>query len=341
MMISVVVPLFNKAPVIAVAVESVLAQSYSKWELIVVDDGSTDGGGEVIAQYKDARIRIIRQPNRGVSVARNTGLATARSNLVAFLDADDFWHPDHLSGLANAARLLPDCVFWSSAYRIVDERGRLRESRFPLDHAGHIVRIDDYFAHARRYDDPVNSSTVMVNRDVLIALGGFPESVRLGEDLVTWAKLACQGALGYVGRATSFYVRPVNWRGRESSLQRPQVPDEVRRLLDALPEPSRNAGGLTRFRADWHRNRSMMFLEIGERWEALRELGLACRCGGPRARDLACIILLSLPLRLRLILLWLVRKRRLRGSAANHSKDPATGPHSLGAERLQNELRPG
>ncbi|MGI6022871.1 MAG: glycosyltransferase family 2 protein, partial [Methanoculleus sp.] len=91
--VSVVIPLYNKAPYIARALASVITQTCQGFEVIVIDDGSTDGGAEIVRRLDDTRIRVIRQENRGVSAARNRGIESARTDFIAFLDADDEWMP--------------------------------------------------------------------------------------------------------------------------------------------------------------------------------------------------------------------------------------------------------
>jgi glycosyltransferase involved in cell wall biosynthesis len=101
--ISVIVPLFNKANYVARAIRSILAQTLTEFELLVVNDGSTDGGEQVVATFTDPRIRLLHQPNAGPGAARNRGLAEARGEYVAFLDADDEWLPEYL---ASGIRIL-------------------------------------------------------------------------------------------------------------------------------------------------------------------------------------------------------------------------------------------
>lgn len=97
-MITVVIPLYNKAHTIKDTLNTVLNQTYSEYEIIIVNDGSTDNGVQIIKDnFNDKRIRIINQKNFGVSVARNRGIKEAKYNYIALLDADDNWHPDYLS----------------------------------------------------------------------------------------------------------------------------------------------------------------------------------------------------------------------------------------------------
>src|SRR5690349_15888802 len=95
-LVSVIIPLYNKAPYLRRALESIASQTFADFEAIVVDDGSTDGSERIAAEFADPRFRVLRQPNRGPGSARNLGIAEARGELLAFLDADDEWLPDFL-----------------------------------------------------------------------------------------------------------------------------------------------------------------------------------------------------------------------------------------------------
>ena len=123
-MVSVVIPLYNKALSVERAAQSVLKQTVSDLELVVVDDGSTDGGAEVVEAIRDPRMCLLRQTNAGASAARNRGIAEARAGLVAFLDADDEWLPEHLAAILRMRRQCPDCGAYATARRIVEKGGR-------------------------------------------------------------------------------------------------------------------------------------------------------------------------------------------------------------------------
>ena len=108
-MISIVIPLYNKAHTIVHTLNAVFKQEYQDFEVIIVDDGSTDNGVGIIQQhFHDNRIRIFHQENQGVSVARNRGVEEARCEYVALLDGDDEWHPDYLKIMTNIFKTTPD-----------------------------------------------------------------------------------------------------------------------------------------------------------------------------------------------------------------------------------------
>lgn len=186
---SVVVPLYNKVAQIRRAINSVLAQTYPNFELIVVDDGSHDGGGALVRQMPDPRIRLIVQANVGAAAARNTGIRAARAELVALLDADDEWLPDFLETVLGLQARHPNAGIYATAYRLCQE-GKTRRPAF-----WHCVAspegglLEDYF-RAALGPPPVCSSAVMISKPVLAEVQHFPVGVRRGEDLQTWAAIA-------------------------------------------------------------------------------------------------------------------------------------------------------
>jgi glycosyltransferase involved in cell wall biosynthesis len=296
-MISIVMPLYNKADTVGRAINSVLAQTVSDWELIVIDDGSTDLSNAVVQQFDDPRIRLVEQSNAGVSAARNQGVAVALANVVALIDADDYWSPAHLANLGELITRFPDASLFATAYFMVGSAGQLRKVQ--VTQAGtddDIHLMGDYFSCALQDAPPAHSSSVAVNRDVLARIGGFPVGVNSGEDLITWARLACVGKVAYSRRATGYYVVPFVSENRQEVIRRPPerdyVGDELTRLSQDTPQLGRS---IRRYCANWFRIRAILFLELGERFNSLVELGKAIRASGVYWRDLAHISLLLLP----------------------------------------------
>ena len=202
--LSVVIPLYNKQGQIARTLESVLAQTVRDIEVVVVDDGSTDGGPAVAAACSDPRVRLHRQANAGVSAARNQGVALARCPLVAFVDADDAWYPDHLERLWSLRLAYPAAVAWAANYEIVEAGGRRTPGVRPETGPPLLLTPENFYRIALR-SSPVCSSAVMVDKGALLAAGGFPVGVRLGEDLDTWIRLLFRGPIAFDPRPGACY----------------------------------------------------------------------------------------------------------------------------------------
>ena len=118
--ISVIIPLYNKASEIAITLHTVLAQSLQPREIIVVDDGSTDGSAEIVESFGSPLVRLIRQENRGVSAARNRAMREATGEWVALLDGDDMWGAEYLATVAEMIERWPKCGAYGTAFMIID-----------------------------------------------------------------------------------------------------------------------------------------------------------------------------------------------------------------------------
>lgn len=224
--ISVAVPLYNKAGTVAEAIGSVLAQSMPAFEIIVVDDGSTDDGASRVRRFDDPRIRVSEQPNAGVAAARTRALAAAQSPLVAFLDADDVWQPDHLLNLLELSRWFPQAALFGNRFVEFSDGDVPVGRRRPLTYR----LLDDFFAAWAYGPQPFFTSSCMVRRDDALAVGGFPAGQSRGEDLALWIELAARHPV-----AVSSYVGCGYRRGSDTLTARLVTePDISMRTLDRL-----------------------------------------------------------------------------------------------------------
>ena len=188
--VSVVMPLYNKERSVLRAVRSVLAQTKGDLELLVINDGSTDGSEGVVRAITDSRIRIINQPNSGVSVARNRGIAEARGSFVAFLDSDDEWLPTFLETVLALVERFPSAGAYSTAFLSCTD-GRV--SAYPQSGVAGCLDgelIPNYFRSCTLGSNMVCSSSVLIPRRIFDEVGLFPTAVPNGEDLHMWARIA-------------------------------------------------------------------------------------------------------------------------------------------------------
>ena len=198
-MFTVVIPLFEKGPYVRRALESVCAQTVPAAEILVVNDGSTDGGDDVARAFVPPaggpRVRVIDQPNRGVSSARNAGVAAASQPYVAFLDADDRWAPEFLARMRELIERCPHAMLYGAGFVTTrDGRDLRRYGVVPAEIEGSDPRggrVDFFRGLAREFI--VHSSSMVVPKAALERIGGFPEGITHGEDFLVWAKLALAG----------------------------------------------------------------------------------------------------------------------------------------------------
>jgi len=193
--ISVVIPAYNAAHFLPRSLASVFAQTLPPQEVIVVDDGSTDGTGEVAAALG---ARVIRQENRGLAAARNTGIQHATGEWIALLDADDLWAPEKLARQVSAIR--PDTVLVYTGARHFDENGtRAAQSAIAPPTARKMLR----------YCNPIVPSSVLLRREAVLAAGGFREGAPACEDWGMWVRLMPLGSFAASPEPlTNYYVHP-------------------------------------------------------------------------------------------------------------------------------------
>ena len=196
-MISVIIPTYNTALLIERTIRSVFAQSCQEFEILIVDDGSTDDTLEVVKAIRDERIRIFEQPeNRGPAAARNRGLAEAKGEYCAFLDGDDFWEPVFLKETSGFLDTHPETVAVSvmQCHKIIGKD----PVTAPRDTSmAEPVALKDFFDFWAKYNH-VCTGSVLMRTAVAQRLGGQREDLRICEDLEFWALLATQGPWGFI-----------------------------------------------------------------------------------------------------------------------------------------------
>ncbi len=277
MTVSVVIPLYNKAPYIGRAVDSVLAQSVQDFEILIIDDGSTDSGGDVVSQIRDPRIHLSVQENVGVSAARNRGARHASSDLVAFLDADDAWEPDFLATVLDLQARFPQAVLWGTAYRIVRSGGATEQPAYHGRlHGRGKDGLIDYFA-VTTGRSPLCASAVLAHRDTLLAVGGFPPDIVYGEDHDTWLRLALRFPIAWTSHPTARVYENVQGRTRDA-LYLGNFPflESVREFLREQGPDQSLPDGVWQYVARRHTGLLPSKLLIGER-RVLHEIVRDCR----------------------------------------------------------------
>jgi len=194
-LLSIVIPLYNKAQYVQYTIQSILDQSYQDFEVIVVDDGSTDNGPDLVSALSDPRIRCITQKNGGVSRARNHGVSLAQGDLVCFLDADDWYHPAYLETIAGMAREYPDHrVFATSFQRVPNLTSLTLNAR--LENINQREIVDNMFSRIIGKDHLFHVCSTAVRRTYLQSLQPcFPEGEQMGEDLDLQFRLAAANAI--------------------------------------------------------------------------------------------------------------------------------------------------
>src|SRR5919202_4974837 len=188
-LVSVVIPCYNQAHFLAEAIESVLEQTYPHFEIVVVDDGSTDNTTEVASgYYPSEKVRLLRQENKGLSAARNAGLAESRGEYVVFLDADDRLLAEALEVGIRELEAHPECAFVSGHIRRIAADGS--PLRTPPQ-ALHIAHVEgDHYARLLRYNYIETPGTVMYRRSVFDSVGGFITSTEPCEDWDLYLRIA-------------------------------------------------------------------------------------------------------------------------------------------------------
>lgn len=207
---SIVIPLYNKSEVISIALDSIRKQNFQEYEVLIINDGSTDNSIEIVENWinslkieEKGKYTIINQQNFGVSTARNIGVQNAKTDYIVFLDADDYWEENHLFNLNRLVDKFEfDVDIFSCAIKLKNENTFLFPNLKPYEDYFGII---DFFQTSLISQAFVHSSSVCVKRDALIKTP-FPKDMKNFEDIITWARMACCKGLAFSSERTSVYV---------------------------------------------------------------------------------------------------------------------------------------
>ena len=204
---TVIIPLYNKEPYIKRALETVLNQTYDNFEMIIIDDGSTDEGVRIVSSIQDTRIKVFSQINSGVSAARNRGALLAKNQYLAFLDADDTWEPNFLQEISNLIDEFPYAGIYATNNKFIYPSGKVMlESFSDLFNGNNIGIIEDYFGlFAKIQKSPFSNSNLCIPKKIYDEFGGYKEGVKLTEDSDLWCRIALKYDIAYNIRPLANY----------------------------------------------------------------------------------------------------------------------------------------
>lgn len=198
-MFSIIIPYYKKRQFIERCLDSVLAQTFNDYEIILVDDGSEDNIRQLIEEKYSGKVKLIQQLNQGVSVARNTGIAAATQSYIAFLDADDYWSPFYLEKVAYIIKQEKNIKIIGSHY------SRTKSNVETENRKLHYFLIKDYFKNALRFTYFFTSGTVVL-REFFKQEDGFNTNLKSGEDLDVWFRAVLSGGNAfYIKNTLSYY----------------------------------------------------------------------------------------------------------------------------------------
>ena len=200
---SILIPVFNKEKFVAKTIKSVLSQTFADFEIIVINDGSTDKSEAEILAIADERIRYFSKKNEGVAVARNIGIAKASADYICFLDADDFWFPNFLQTMNHYIQKLPDEKVFACAIEI-----ETNKKTFPAKYS--INKKSDYeivnFFEASQKEAVLWTSAVCIHKEVFKKSGVFDEQLKISEDTDLWIRIGLNYKVVFIQQILARYV---------------------------------------------------------------------------------------------------------------------------------------
>ena len=198
---SIIVPLYNKASYVRKALDSIISQTFTDWECIIVDDGSTDGSVDVVREMK-VEDKILTQSNSGVAAARNNGVKASGGEYLCFLDADDWWEPTFLEEVDRLINEYPEAGLYATNY-VYYKPGK---THVALNLLRGYMNYPNAYLHGEM---PVWTGAACLPREIFDEMRGFPIGIKLGEDFSLWAKTALNYKVAFCEKTLAFYNNDV------------------------------------------------------------------------------------------------------------------------------------
>ena len=238
MKFTVVIPLYNKRNYIEKTILSVLKQTFTDYEIIVVDDGSRDDSAEIVRAMKNEKVHLISQKNQGVAVARNTGIQNAKGTYISFLDADDAWNEDYLETIDGLTNRYPQSDIYVTAYHVNFGNGKIKTSTQLEPPEG---CLESYWLTLEKGYDFVWTSVTTVRKDALLEAGCFKPGEMIGQDLDMWARVAKNNpAVAYSSKVCACYNRSAEHNAR-TRVKIASAEAFRQDLVEQLENPERSA----------------------------------------------------------------------------------------------------
>ncbi len=270
-LISVIIPAYNAGKTIKATIESVLNQTFSDFEIIIINDGSTDSTLEIIEHIPDHRIKVLSYPNSGPQKSRNRGISEASGEYLAFLDADDIWTPDKLESQLNALVENPEAAVAYSWTNWVNETGEVWRRGTYISAAGNV------YEQLLLIDFVGSGSNPLIRRQALASVGDFDESLVGGQDWDMWLRLAALYPFAVVPLPQILYRKSPDSNSWSNNVERQEIgfnrviekalfqaPESIQQrkkdiianrykclVVDALERPSGQRRALTAARFLW------------------------------------------------------------------------------------------
>lgn len=235
--VSVIIPLYNKALYIKRTIDSILAQTFQNFEIIIVGGKSLDGSEDIVRKYTDSRIRLIDEVGKGVSAARNQGVDAAISDLVAFLDADDEWYPDHLETILSLKKEFQNAGLCVAAHDMVVDNGVTVRTYLP-EKGPRLLK--SYFSErvdAGIHNQFIMTSALAVEKQIFQRIGGFNINMAYGEDIDLYERMSIVTKIAYSPQVTVKYNYDIPDNTRTHVVfNKPLTTERIDALWDAIQD---------------------------------------------------------------------------------------------------------